>query len=321
MPISTTQSDGSIGDSGNTININDPSADAANVRNVIETDMFSKYGRAYPRGICVKSVHKKSPAFKAGLVKRDVILKIDDVFIDNVNTYYLLVAGAAPNSELNYHIIRETGANNSNRSSSRGNRRNRGGRERSQARDTYRNSHRGRGNDNNNNNNKNNDRENSDPQNSNRSRSLVGRDKRLFDIAWTEFESYQELDILVPIKLIPPPSKKPLEIKDRVNPFFGAEVVELCPAINSDFGLDFNQMGVAIWDLERGSQADKLNFRIGDIILYADNFRIRKLEDVESIGERMQMRKNCRIKYKRAGKINHVDVYLRSTRRRYYSRL
>eukprot|EP00483_Globobulimina_turgida_P008271 UN08287 len=104
-----------------------------------------------------------------------------------------------------------------------------------------------------------------------------------------------------------------------MNPFYGAEVVELCPAINSDFGLDFAEQGVAIWDIEIGSQSFKLGFRIGDILISVDNQRCRNLKDIEKIGDKMQLRKNCRIKFKRNGKINHVDVYLRTRKR--YSRL
>ena len=146
------------------------------------------------------------------------------------------------------------------------------------------------------------------------------RRRNLSDISWCDFAKYDDIEIEVAPKLIPPPKKKPLEIKDRMNPFYGCEIVELCPAINSDFGLDFAEMGVAIWDIEIGSQSYKLGFRIGDIILSVDNQRCKTLKDIENIGDKMQLRKNCRIKFKRNGRINHVDVYLR-TRRRYYSRL
>ena len=59
-----------------------------------------KFGRVYPRGIQVRSIHKKSPAARAGVKKGDVILSVNEVQIDDVNTYYLLIAGVEPNAEL-----------------------------------------------------------------------------------------------------------------------------------------------------------------------------------------------------------------------------
>merc|ERR1712154_528530 len=140
----------------------------------------------------------------------------------------------------------------------------------------------------------------------------MGKKSRLSNISWIDFDKYEDLEIVVSPQLIPPPKKKPLEIKDRMNPFYRCEIVELCPAINSDFGLDFAEVGVAIWDIEVGSQSYKLGFRIGDIIVSVDNQRCKSLKDAEKIGDKMQLRKNCRIKFKRNDKINHVDVYLRS---------
>ena len=59
-----------------------------------------KFGRVYPRGIQVRSIHKKSPAARAGVKRGDVILSVDAVQIDDVNTYYLLIAGIEPNAKL-----------------------------------------------------------------------------------------------------------------------------------------------------------------------------------------------------------------------------
>merc|ERR1712154_423531 len=138
------------------------------------------------------------------------------------------------------------------------------------------------------------------------------RRRALSEVSWADFKESEELFVDVRTELIPAPKKKPFEVKNRMNPFYGCEVVELCPAINSDFGLDFAETGVAIWDIEVGSQSYKLGFRIGDIIISVDNQRCKSLKDAEKIGDKMQLRKNCRIKFKRNDKINHVDVYLRS---------
>lgn len=281
---------------------------------------YIKFGRIYPRGILIKSIHKKSPGYKAGLKRGDVILKIGDVIIDDINTYYLLIAGMDPTKKVKYHIIREIGSNSLRLKKSKQKQRqqilNQQRRRQQQKRQTFQRSmnNRKRFGSGNNSNNDSNDDELKSKHNT-----LVL--KNMNDgISWVDFEKFEELDIYVTISCIPPPTSKPLEIKDRMNPFYGSEVVELCPAINSDFGLDFSQTGVAVWDIETGSQAYKLGFRIGDIIISFDNVRVKKLDDIQKMGDKMQLRKNCRIKFKRNGQINHVDVYLR-TRRRYYSRL
>ena len=65
-----------------------------------DADNNIKFGRVYPRGIQVRSIHKKSPAARAGVKRGDVILSVDDTQIDDVNTYYLLIAGAVPDAKL-----------------------------------------------------------------------------------------------------------------------------------------------------------------------------------------------------------------------------
>ena len=65
-----------------------------------DADNHIKFGRVYPRGIQVRSIHKKSPAARAGIKRGDVILSVDDTQIDDVNTYYLLIAGAVPDTSL-----------------------------------------------------------------------------------------------------------------------------------------------------------------------------------------------------------------------------
>lgn len=264
--------------------------------------MSSHQKRAYPRGIRVKSIHRESPAAMAGVKKNDIILRINGIDMDNINTYYLMIAGADPNVNMIYDIVREIRKKGKKSSGKYGYGR---ARSRSRSRDAS-------GND-----------KSKSNSNSSRSRSGSRGGVQAVSVAnpsWIDFDKRDEKQISVTIELIPLPEKKPLEIKDRLNPFYGAQIVELCPLINSDFGLDFSQQGVAILDVEPGSQASKLGFKMGDIILSIDNQRLRTLEDIEFIGDRLQTRKSCRIKFKRNGKINHVDVYLRS-RRRIFSRL
>ncbi len=62
--------------------------------------------RLYPRGIAVKSVHTKSPGHFGGLKRGDIIVNIDGVDIDDINTYYLLISGSKPNATISYTVYR-----------------------------------------------------------------------------------------------------------------------------------------------------------------------------------------------------------------------
>lgn len=275
-----------------------------------------RFGRVFPRGIQVRSIHKKSPAARAGVQRGDVILSVDAVQIDDVNTYYLLIAGVEPDAKLRYRIIREVDGSYHRKQRRQKQRQREQQRKRVVAERQRRRRSRspGRGG-------RRSAAEDGDGDDDAESVVITPHRRRaLADISWADFAKFEDIEIEVAPQLIPPPTKKPLEVKDRMNPFYGCDVVELCPAINSDFALDFAESGVAIWDIERGSQAERLGFKIGDVIVSVDNRRVRTLEDVEAIGEKMAMRKNCRIRYKRNGRTEHVDVYLRA-RKRYHSRM
>ena len=67
----------------------------------------NKMKRAYPRGFYVNTIHKESPGAKAGIKKGDIITKVGGVDIDDINTYFIWIAGQKPKDSIQYEIVRE----------------------------------------------------------------------------------------------------------------------------------------------------------------------------------------------------------------------
>jgi len=149
--------------------------------------------------------------------------------------------------------------------------------------------------------------------------------KELIEYFQTRDDTHTLLQITVTVQVIPPPQKRPLEIKDRMNPFYGATVAELSPSLNADFGFDFALQGVIVYEVDTDLQAHRLGFLPGDIILGYDNgtkkISVKTLEDVEKIGDTIHFRKNCRIWFQRGERTLHLDVLLRQARKGTHAKL
>ena len=73
----------------------------------------------------------------------------------------------------------------------------------------------------------------------------------------------------VDVRLIAPPENPPREVTDLngANPFTGATIANLNPALAEEVGMSSAATGVVILRIKRGSIANRLQFQPGDIIL------------------------------------------------------
>jgi serine protease Do len=80
----------------------------------------------------------------------------------------------------------------------------------------------------------------------------------------------------------PPVSDRQVTISGNTR-FAGAIAAELNPALAQDLGQSFSTQGIAIVGVERGSPADRMGLREGDVILALNGMEIRDIETFESI--------------------------------------
>ncbi|HMO28205.1 Do family serine endopeptidase [Enterovirga sp.] len=86
------------------------------------------------------------------------------------------------------------------------------------------------------------------------------------------------------IRLAPPPEvppRDPVEPKGR-NPFAGATLVNLSPAVSDEMHVD-QQDGIIISAIEEGSTADRLGFQKGDVIVQINGEQVETTRRFESL--------------------------------------
>jgi len=92
----------------------------------------------------------------------------------------------------------------------------------------------------------------------------------------------------VSLKLIAPPEDPARDntvIKGR-NPFAGAEVVNVNPALVEELGLNGVQSGVMVLQIQRGTPAAQFGFRPGDVILRVNDREIGQVDDLVGVLDR-----------------------------------
>jgi Do/DeqQ family serine protease len=85
------------------------------------------------------------------------------------------------------------------------------------------------------------------------------------------------------IRLIPAPeipARDPVKLKGT-SPFSGATVVNLSPAVTEELSIRGASEGVVISNIDEGSQAALVNFKVGDVILAINNSPIKTTHDLE----------------------------------------
>lgn len=106
----------------------------------------------------------------------------------------------------------------------------------------------------------------------------------------------------VDVALVAPPDKPARNDAwmPALNPFSGAKVASLSPALAENIGLDSTRTGVLVFDVRRGSSAWRAGLRKGDIIRAFDK---KKIQTVNQLAElRLPPFKRWRMRITRSGK-------------------
>ncbi len=106
----------------------------------------------------------------------------------------------------------------------------------------------------------------------------------------------------VEVDLVPPPDKPTRNDTwlPAFNPFSGAKVASLSPALAEDFGLESTRAGVVVLDVRRGASAWRIGLRKGDIIRAFDNQKIHTVDEIAEV--RLPLFEKWRIIVTRSGK-------------------
>ncbi|GAB4515444.1 MAG: Do family serine endopeptidase [Roseibium sp.] len=123
----------------------------------------------------------------------------------------------------------------------------------------------------------------------------------------TEFVVLREgRELTLSVPLIPAPETVPRDTRELVeySPFEGATVMNLSPAVSEELGLEGLYEGVVIAEVRRGSAADRVGLRPGDIIRGINRETIestRRLEEITKAPPRV-----WRLDVERDGKVSQL---------------
>lgn len=101
------------------------------------------------------------------------------------------------------------------------------------------------------------------------------------------------------------PARNTTTLEGR-NPFAGATVVNLSPAVASELRRDYDESGVIVMQIEPQSRAQQLRLQRGDIVREVNGIPISRVEDlVEAVGERTR---RWALAVERSGRVMRVVV-------------
>lgn len=98
--------------------------------------------------------------------------------------------------------------------------------------------------------------------------------KAAFDVV----RNGRRLRLAVPLRAAPEIPKRDLSLITGPNPYSGAEVANISPALAEEVSLDTDLTGVLVMRLKRGSPADRIGLEPGDILLRLNG------NDIPSVG-------------------------------------
>jgi serine protease Do len=87
------------------------------------------------------------------------------------------------------------------------------------------------------------------------------------------------------VRLVAPPENPPREITEvgGTNPYTGATIANLNPALAEELGLEGTQTGVVVLKVKRGSIAHRLRIQPGDIMLEVNNHPVASVGDARRL--------------------------------------
>ncbi|CTQ58941.1 MAG: DegQ family serine endoprotease [Roseibium album] len=115
-------------------------------------------------------------------------------------------------------------------------------------------------------------------------------------------------EIAIPVSLQPAPETVPRDARvlREYSPFEGATVMNLSPAVSEELGLEGLFEGVVIASVNRGSAANQVGMRPGDIIRVVNNQKVESTRMLETITKTPP--RVWRLEVERDGKISKLEL-------------
>jgi Do/DeqQ family serine protease len=108
------------------------------------------------------------------------------------------------------------------------------------------------------------------------------------------------VSISVPLQAAPEIPPRDLSLIDGANPYAGAEVANLSPALAEEISFDTDASGVVVMRVKRGSPADRIGLEPGDILLRLNGTEIDSVSRLRQLVKRGYS--NWRIEIVRGGR-------------------
>jgi len=111
----------------------------------------------------------------------------------------------------------------------------------------------------------------------------------------------QRVNLSVPLQSAPEVPKRDLSLMSGPNPYAGAEIANLSPALAEEISLDTSLTGVLVMRVKRESPADRIGLEPGDILLRLNGTEIPSVAELKSMVTREYSA--WRIEIRRAGRV------------------
>lgn len=124
--------------------------------------------------------------------------------------------------------------------------------------------------------------------------------------AMTVIRKGQRVKLAVPLRSAPEVPKRDLTVIAGPNPYAGAEVANISPALAEEISLDTDITGVLVMRIKRGSPADRIGLEPGDILLRLNGNEIGSVAALKTMVKRDYSA--WRIEISRAGRVLQLII-------------